>query len=241
MDLLRFYSRLLVSVPYLYFKLLRGASKIIKNPQNYTDQQMFDYALGMTRRMQRVFSTTTDYYGLENIPQDGGFIMYSNHQGKYDALGIVLAQPRPISILWDIQSAKQPITRQASKLFKCEVIDNKNLTNPLRPMQRIAQRVQEGRPFLIFPEGGYNNNKNTLQEFQSGCFITSTLSKSTIVPVVIYDSYKSMNGNRIFGKVKTQVHFLPPIPYEEFKHLNRKSLAALVKDRIQQKLDQLNQ
>lgn len=36
-----------------------------------------------------------------------------------------------------------------------------------------------------------------------------------MVPVVIYDSWRSMDTNT-FEKVRTQVHFLPPIPYEEY-------------------------
>ena len=35
-------------------------------------------------------------YGRENIPTDSNYIMYPNHQGKYDALGIILAQEKAV-------------------------------------------------------------------------------------------------------------------------------------------------
>ena len=30
--------------------------------------------------------------GMENLPTEGGYIMFANHQGKYDALGVISVQ-----------------------------------------------------------------------------------------------------------------------------------------------------
>lgn len=238
MKYLRFKTRLFFVIPYIYFRFLKPANKIVKD-KTKTDKENFDFAYSIILFLKKLFSTSTEVYGLENLPADGGYVMYSNHQGKYDALGIIDAIKKPFSILWDIRSAKQPITKQVSQLLKCEVIDTSQKQNFIPSMQRIAENVINGRPYLIFPEGGYSDNKNTLQDFHTGCFMTSVLSKSPVVPVVIYDSYKSMDGNKIFGKAKTQVHFLPPIYFDEYKTMGRKGLSVLVKDRIQKKLDEI--
>lgn len=238
MKFLRFTIRSLFITPYMFFRYLLSANKIIREDKK-SDQEKYNFAYGMVNFVRRAFSTKTDYYGLENIPSDGGYIMYSNHQGKYDALGIILAIKKPFSILWDIRSAKQPITKQVSMLLKCEVIDTSQKQNFIPSMERIAENAQKGRPYLIFPEGDYTNNKNNLQEFQTGCFMTSIISKTPVVPVVIYDSYKSMNTNFIFGRVRTQVHFLEPITYDQYESIGRKGLAVLVKERMQQKLDEI--
>jgi 1-acyl-sn-glycerol-3-phosphate acyltransferase len=37
----------------------------------------------------------------------------------------------------------------------------------------------------------------------------------------------------------TQVHFLPPIPYEEYKDMNTTQIAETVKEAIRNKMDQL--
>ena len=86
------------------------------------------------------------------------------------------------------------------------------------------------------PEGGYTDNKNEHQEFQSGCFDCSLKSKKPILPVAIYDSYKAMNSNS-FKKVITQVHFLKPIYFDEYGHMNKTEIAGLVKERIREKLE----
>lgn len=43
----------------------------------------------------------------------------------------------------------------------------------------------------------------------------------------------------ILRKVTTQVHYLKPIPYEEYKDLRKNELCDLVKERIQNKLDEV--
>jgi len=240
MKLVRFKARLaFAAIPILGF-LLPKADKMIANSDKYTDQELYNYGYHLVHFLQKLFSTKTIYSGIENLPKDCGYVMYSNHQGKYDALGIILAHKQPISILWDIRSAKHLLTRQVSKLLKCEVIDTSQKQNFIPSMQRVAEEAKKGKPYLVFPEGGYTDNKNNLQEFQTGCFMISTLAHTPVVPVVIYDAYKSMDGNKIFGRVTTQVHFLRPIMYEEYQSMNRKSLCALVKERIQEKLDELN-
>ena len=62
-------------------------------------------------------------------------------------------------------------------------------------------------------------------------------SKTPVVPVCIIDSYKSMNVNN-FKPCTTQVHFLKPIPYSEYEGMRKVELCELVKQRIQEKLDE---
>ena len=44
--------------------------------------------------MNKTGKITTQAFGLENLPEQGGYIMYPNHQGKYDLLGIIYTQFR---------------------------------------------------------------------------------------------------------------------------------------------------
>ena len=52
-------------------------------------------------------------------------------------------------------------------------------------------------------------------------------------------TYRVFNGLSYRAVVKSQVHFLEPIPYEEFKDLKAYEIAELVKTRIQEKLDEV--
>ena len=196
------------------------ANYMIKHKEKYTEQQRYDFAM--------------------KIEKDGGYIMYANHQGKYDALGIMLAHPKPCAMLWEEKSADRLVARQVCGLVEGTTISFEDPKQQIGALKTIAERVKDGKPYLIFPEGGYTDNKNELQEFKSGCFSCSLKSKTPMVPVVIYDSWRSMDTNT-FEKVRTQVYFLPPIPYEEYGKLRKHDVCELVKKRIQEKLDELKE
>ena len=49
---------------------------------------------------------------------------------------------------------------------------------------------------------------------------------------MLVDSWKSMNTNRLRGKVVTEIRYLKPIEYPEYENLSRDELCELVKGRI---------
>lgn len=61
------------------------------------------------------------------------------------------------------------------------------------------------------------------------------MSKSPIVPVALIDSYKVFNSLHI-KPVSVQVHFLKPIPFEEYQGMKTQAIANLVKERIEEKI-----
>ncbi len=226
--------------PQLFYYIPK-AEYVLHHKEKYSTEELYNLALKIVKLEKKYAKTKTDVYGLENLPKNGGYIMYSNHQGRYDALGILCAHDfKPISVLWKKASARNLLASQVSRLLECEVID---LTKPatfVSSIKNITETVKNGKPYLIFPEGTYKNNRNNLQDFQTGCFMASIQSKTPIIPVLVYDSWKSMDIENIISPVKTQVHFLEQIPYEEYRSFNRKQLAEIVKQKIQQRIDEIN-
>lgn len=234
---LRFKSVVISTIPYGLVWIAK-ANKMIKNAYKHTEEELYEFAMVIVRFLAKRARTTTKTYGEENLPKEDGYIMYSNHQGKYDALGILLSHKKPISIFWEKGSADKPITRQVSKLLKCKVISFSDMKGQIKALNSLSDEVKKGKRYLIFPEGGYTDNKNKLQEFKSGCFACALKAKKPIVPVAIYDSYKAMNSNT-FEKVVTQVHFLEPILYDEYANLKKNEIADLVKSRIENKIKEI--
>ena len=70
-----------------------------------------------------------------------------------------------------------------------------------------------------------------MQEFRAGSFKCATKAKVPIVPVAIIDSYKPFGVNSL-RKVKTQVHFLEPISYEEYAKMTTQEISEMVRSRI---------
>lgn len=56
-------------------------------------------------------------------------------------------------------------------------------------------------------------------------------AKAPIVPVALIDSYKVFNSYTL-GRVTTQVHYLKPLFYEEYRNLKTIEIAKIVQARI---------
>lgn len=203
------------------------------------EEECYAYAKHIVSIMQRTGHTRTEGFGMENLPKEGGYMLYPNHQGKYDAYGIVSVHDLPCSVVMDQAKSHGPFIREILDLIRGKRMDINDTRQALTIISEMTREVLEGRRFILFPEGGYSKNqKNTIGEFKQGCFKISIKSKTPIVPVVIWDSYKVYNSWQ-FRPVKTQVHFLKAIPYEEFQGMKTQEIAELVKARIQEKLDEL--
>lgn len=214
------------------------ANKMIANKNRYSETERFVYAKWIINYMRKHARTRTRVYGRENIPTDSNYIMYPNHQGKYDALGIMLYHDEPMGVLMEKKQSEKIVAKQVIDLVEGKRLDFDDPRQQLRVLNEIGHEVAAGRKYLIFPEGKWSDNKNKLQKFNSGCFRCSIASKTTIVPCVLVDSYKALNGNSL-KKCTTQIHYLTPILYEEYKDLKKTEISELVKSRIQTKLDEI--
>ena len=61
------------------------------HPQRYTEEQRYSLVQHAIYLMNKTGKINTVETGIENLPKQGGYMMYPNHQGKYDVLGIMLS------------------------------------------------------------------------------------------------------------------------------------------------------
>lgn len=226
---------------YVFFYAIHKTRYMSKHIDKYSTQELFDFGMDIMDTVRRHARVDTDVFGRENIPEDETTVFYANHQGKYDALGILLSMGgKASSVLWDRKRADRILAREMAFLAQAVLIDLESMKGKAQAIIEAIELVKKGNNMLVFPEGKTDPLKgNELGEFQTGCFSISLKTKTTIVPVAIWDSYKAMNGNKIFRRVRTQVHFLEPIPYSEYKDMNKNELSDLVESRISTKLEQL--
>ena len=230
--MLRLCYVVVVSLPFVMYYICK-AKYIEKHDGNFSEERRYKMALKCISIMMRNGRIRTESFGQEYLPEEGGYVMYSNHQGKYDTLGIMISHPKPCTIVMDADRSTIPIANSFIDLVKGQRLDKTDMKSQMKTILKIADEVREGRRYIIFPEGGYDHNRNDLQDFLPGSFKCATKSKAPIVPVAIIDSYKPFGINSL-RKVKTQVHFLPPIFFEEYGQLTTVEIAGLVKARIEE-------
>ena len=226
------------SIRFIY--MLPLMRKMAKNSDKYPEETCYKLARHLVRTMKVTGGIRTKAYGLENLPKEGGYMMYPNHQGKYDVYGIVSAHELPCTCVIDKAKSYYPFVSELVEMLKAKRLDKNDVRQGLTVINQVAKEVKMGRRYILFPEGKYvTRNKNKMGEFKNGCFKISLMSKTPIVPVALVNSYKVFNGVSLPTLIKTQVHFLEPILYEEYKDLKTHEIAELVKSRIQEKLDKV--
>ena len=220
-------------VPGAWFKLCRYAKDTDKYPE-LERWQHIQYILNLAVKGGNIDLKLT---GLENIPKDEAFMMYANHQGLFDVVAIAATCDVPLGAVLKKELYDVPFLHQIALCTKSYAMDREDVRQSLTVIQNVTEEVKNGRNYLIFPEGTRSKLGNRMQEFHGGSFRCATKSKCTILPVALVDSFKVLD-QKGSDPVTVQLHYLKPIPYDEYAGLKPAEVAALVKQRIQEKIDE---
>lgn len=221
-------------------EILKTLHRMTDRPDLYPEQEVYDYVRTVVvGLMQKTGHIRTECFGLENLPSQGGYVLYPNHQGKYDAYGIISAHDKCLTAVMDREESYYVLVDEIIRALRGKRMDIHSARQGLTIINAVAEEVREDRRYIIFPEGGYDNQKkNRLWDFKPGCFKAAVRAEAPIVPVALVDSYRVYNSNQLTG-VKTQVHFLEPLYYADYRDWNTLRIAQEVKHRIREKLAQL--
>ena len=220
-------------LPGSYWKLCHYA----KHTDEYPEKEKFDHIRYMVKRAVNAGNIDLTVTGKENVPLEGGCLMYANHQGLFDVLALAIHSPVTLGTVYKKEISNGPFLKQVYDCTKSFAMDREDVRQSLTVIQAVTKEVSEGRNYVIFPEGTRSKNGNAMNEFHGGSFRCALKSKVPVVPVAFIDSFKVLDqkGSK---PVSVQMHFLKPIYYEEYKDMKTVDLAALVKERIQTAIDE---
>ena len=134
-------------------KLLETMHRIADRPDQYTEQDAYDYVRYIVGLMQKNGHIKTECYGRENLPADGGYILYPNHQGKYDAYSIVAVHENPLSVVMDREMSYFLLVDEIIEILRGKRMDIHDARQALKIISQVAEEVAAGRRYIIFPEG----------------------------------------------------------------------------------------
>ena len=221
-------------VPFYYGKLCHYA----KHTDEYPEQEKWDHIHKIMEIAIKSGNIDMKVTGLENIPgpDSEGFLMYGNHQGMFDVVAIAATCKTPLAAVLKKELVDIPLLKQIRLCTHSYGMDREDVRQSLTVIQNVTKDVQNGKHFLIFPEGTRSRNGNVMGEFHGGSFRCALKAKCPIIPFAIVDSFKVLDqkGSK---PVTVQLHYLKPISYDEYKDMKTVELAALVKQRIQEAID----
>ncbi len=234
----RFYYVIFINlfrIPYMIRKMRHYAD----HPEKYSEEKRYALARHVARIIKRTGVILTSVTGKENLPREGGYILYPNHQGKYDVLGIMHTHDKPLSFIIDDKASHGVLISEFTDLVQGGRIQLEDLKQTLELFKERSARIAAGERCIIFPEGVYApHKKNNISEFKPGSFKLAKMAKVPIVPVVLRDSYKAFNSCYL-GPVRTYVRYLKPIPYEEYAGMRTNEIAEMVRKRISDAMEEM--
>lgn len=219
--------RLLPRVPGRFYKLCTWS-----RDDKHTREEKHALLQLIVRKACRAGRVEIQAYGLENIPAESGFIFFPNHQGFFDVLTFLATCPRPFSTVIKKEASNWILVKQVRLLIHALSLDRSSAKDALRVITEMSDRVQKGENFLIFPEGTRSRQGNQIGEFKGGTFKSAVGARCPIVPVALIDCFKPFDSHSI-QPVTVQIHYLPPIPYEEYQGMRTKEIARMVHDQIE--------
>ena len=127
--------------------------------------------------------------------------------------------------------------KQIAASTKSYAMDREDVRQSLTVIQGCTEQLKNNRNVLIFPEGTRSKNGNVMGQWHGGSFKCAVKAKADILPFCVIDTHKVLDqkGSK---KLSCQLHFLKPIPYEEYAGMKTTEIAAMVKARIQECIDQ---
>ena len=183
---------------------------------NFMEKETFVYKLArvlswmLYRGLYRVKLT-----GLENIPENGAFILATNHASFLDPSLVGYALTRPIYYF-----ARKTLFRfwiGAWFLARLNTIPvDREGPSDIAAFKQVLSILGQGHGMLIFPEGTRSRD-GKLQEAKSGIGLLACRSQAIVVPTRIFGSYEALSRHHKLPRIKGRLHVVydkPMLPSE---------------------------
>jgi 1-acyl-sn-glycerol-3-phosphate acyltransferase len=204
----------------------------LSNTEKYDEATRYALLHRLTPIANRRGRVKIECHGLENLPEESGYVLYPNHQGLFDVLAILETHEQPVSTVSKKEVENLFFIKYVFKMLGTKFIVREDVRQSMKVLMEVTKELKEGRNYIIFAEGTRSRNKNNILEFKGGSFKCAANARCPIIPVAIIDSYKAFDTNSL-AKLTVQIHYLKPLYYEDYKDMKTVEIADTVSQMIQ--------
>lgn len=158
-------------------------------------------------------------YGKENIPQNKGFILASNHVSYLDPIALGVACPRKLNFMAKKELFSNPIFAMLVSRLGAFPVERDSAD--LSALKEAMRRVKIGKVLVLFPEGSRRFNGESKQPYPGVGFLAAKLDVP-VIPAFIKGTEKALPSNAkfirphkisvYFGK---QIYIERRLPYQD--------------------------
>jgi len=146
--------------------------------------------------------------GLEHLPQGEAFVVFSNHQSKYDIPALLAGLNRAIGFVVKRELSWIPGLSFWMRQIHCLFIDRRDVSGGAQALVQLAADLRRsGQGFIIFPEGTRTRDpERRVQPFRRGAIRLASDQDLPVLPVTIDGTHlldlptaraATLNGGRL--------------------------------------------
>jgi acyl-[acyl-carrier-protein]-phospholipid O-acyltransferase/long-chain-fatty-acid--[acyl-carrier-protein] ligase len=147
--------------------------------------------------------------GLENIPEQGGALLVSNHVSWIDGIMLMIYSPRPIRMIAYADYVEKGLVGWLARRAGAIAIVPGNRRSVIDAIRTAREAIWQGELVCIFPEGGLTRT-GLLQPFHPGFISILRGSPCPLVPVYLggfWGSIFSFSGGKFFWKMPRRIRY----------------------------------
>lgn len=206
----------LLLIAFLY--LMCRLSKIdIDDPPREHDDPAFRkivglYAHAFCTLLRMRFHVT----GTEKIPQEGRFLVVSNHLHEMDIPAIYFPfEDKQLSFVSKWENKDMFVVGKVMHQLACPLLNRENDREALKTILKCVQLLKDDElSLMIFPEG-YTSRDGRLQPLRAGSLKIATKAKVPIVVCTLQNTNKVMHNIKRLKPTDIYVHILDVITPEQ--------------------------
>ncbi len=169
-------------------------------------------------------------YGQDNIPQEGSFILVSNHQSYLDPVFCGVGVHRDICYMARDTLFRNKVLGKA--IASVNAIPVKRGSADLTALRAVIDRLKLGMGVCLFPEATRSPD-GKVAKFKGGFTILCKRTDAMIIPAVIDGAFECWPRHRKFlSRGLVIVCYGEPISSEDAKAMGDRALANLLTERI---------
>jgi len=194
-------------------------------------KRLFYYCCRLPLNLFFIILYGTRFYGQNNVPENGGVMLISNHQSHYDPPLLAVGLRRRCNFL-----ARKSLFKFKPFAWLIDMLDAIPLEIDgigFAGIKESIKRLKNGEIILVFPEGGRTWD-GKVAPFLQGSLTLAQRTKSIIMPAAISGAFEAFPRTQKYpwpwGTFR--VVYGKPIFYEEFKDLTEEELRQLCETKI---------
>ena len=167
--------------------------------------------------------------GMEKVPEDGRFLLVSNHISDLDPVVILHTfEKSQLAFISKRENDAKPFLGQVMRKLLCQPINRENDREALKTILRCVQFIKEDKVSIaVFPEG-YTSVDGKLRHFRNGVFKIAQKANVPVVVCTVHNTRESMKRLMRLKSSQVEIHLIDVISAQEVKELSTAELGEKV-------------